>query len=559
MSINKNGRKIKDRIYNGRFIARVYKNARLVYQRNAVPSQKFTKLIFDKSISDPKNITGYGEGAIVDIIAKIRRCLCKTVSSWKTTIENPQLLNWEEFGDDPSPFGWRLPTSAEFIALDAAYRGSWTTVNSINGRRLGASNGPFFPAAGSRNISGTANYRDASGFYWSSTPLNSTYGYYLYLSSSGVYPSNYNYRSLGMAVRCVRDISTIDYMLCPAGEVQIGNIIWAKSNLKAAGEFCEKETDYGCYFQWGQNTAISSDPNVPVTTVTPVLTGNDGDVMVYKPAFWYKYVPDPLGTGNSFGYDISEEYIKDGIYDPENLIAAYKSNNISLRLYSRSGGPPTFNINQRNNIDYAKRRGIGYNIIDFNQHSMIALLFYAKYGNRNSQAVLGTGGANPTANKGSTNSLGNRDTINTTTGHTSFAGIEGVHGCAYEWISGVDVNDMVWTVTDSDGARRLIGKAPSSGGNIIEIAAANGQHFDLMPISVGGLYYTYYTDYYKRSLGNCVLARSCNYTNTDGGVSYIDASYESSDTNTSIASRLSYRGTIIEEPDPVAFKALPLI
>ncbi len=88
-----------------------------------------------------------------------------------------------------------------------------------------------------------------------------------------------------MSIRCVRSTSTTDYVPCPAGEIQIGNLVWAKSNLKAAGEFCEKETDYGCYFQWGQNTAISSDPNVTVTTTTPSLTSAGGDVMVYKPAF----------------------------------------------------------------------------------------------------------------------------------------------------------------------------------------------------------------------------------------------------------------------------------
>jgi hypothetical protein len=44
------------------------------------------------------------------------------------------------------------------------------------------------------------------------------------------------------------------------------------------------------------------------------------------------------------------------------------------------------------------------------------MLFYAKYKNRNSQAILGTGSANRLTKTGGTNNMGNNDTQNVTSG-----------------------------------------------------------------------------------------------------------------------------------------------
>lgn len=44
------------------------------------------------------------------------------------------------------------------------------------------------------------------------------------------------------------------------------------------------------------------------------------------------------------------------------------------------------------------------------------MLFYVKYKNRNSQAVLGVGSASNSTLTGGTNNLGNNDTKNTSSG-----------------------------------------------------------------------------------------------------------------------------------------------
>jgi hypothetical protein len=294
-----------------------------------------------------------------------------------------------------------------------------------------------------------------------------------------------------------------------------------------------------------------------------MLNGIEGDVMVYKPAFWYKYVADPLGTNQSYGYNLSEKEISGGIYSPESLIGAYKSYISSYKLYSRSGVAPSASISMSNNMRYAKARGAYYNIIDFEQHCMIALLFYAKSGTRDSQAVLGTGNASYGAMNGTTNSIGNADTVGAAYGHASFAGIEGVHGCINEWIGGISVDNAinVWTITNLDGSIRGVKAAATTTSSFIkEIAAAKGPYFDVIPIDLGGTNTNYFTDYfYYGTGGNRAFARSMRNDYKEGGVSYVFTNNSPEGNGIDFASRLAFRGIIREAESVQAFKALQLL
>ncbi len=360
----------------------------------------------------------------------------------------------------------------------------------------------------------------------------------------------------------------IPIVYAPVTRLVFDKTISDPSNITGAGEgaivdilakmrrcLCKKTAEGEVAISYLDN----ANSNLYADGTAAVLTGNEGDVMVYKPAFYYKY--EAIDT-NRFAYQIAELGDDTWIFSPASLIGAYKSYNASSKLYSRSGVAPSASISQANNIVYAKARGTGYNIIDFEQHCMIALLFYAKYGNRNSQAVLGTGNASYNSNNttGSTNSRGNSDTQNASSGgYVNFAGIEGVHGGYYEWVSGVEITDYVWTTTDPDGTQRQIGTAPSSSGYITEIAAANGERFDLMPIVAGGSSSTYYCDDYYPSAGSRLLARSAYGPLTGGGVACALASSDSTLTDTALASRLAFRGVIREAESVAAFKALPLL
>ena len=289
------------------------------------------------------------------------------------------------------------------------------------------------------------------------------------------------------------------------------------------------------------------------------LDGTEGDVMVDFPEFYYKWekVDD-----NKFRYRFAE-YNVDGTFKhvPRSLVGAYKAYQTGNKLYSRSGVTPTTNKSTNDFDGYATARGAGYQRIDFQQHCVIAFMLYAKYGNRNLQAVLGAGGAtyNPATTTGSSNSRGNADTQNETSKYVCGLGIEGVFGGIYEWVKGVTVNNRVWTITDPDGSTRNV-NAGTSNGWITNVAAENGPFFDMVPTAVGGSETTGYSDYYAQSANSgLVLARSYYGSDAGGGVACAYADYDASNTDSYIGSRLAFRGVIREAESVSAFKALPVL
>ena len=238
------------------------------------------------------------------------------------------------------------------------------------------------------------------------------------------------------------------------------------------------------------------------------LDGTEGDVMVDFPEFYYKW---EQVDGNKFRYRFAE-YNVDGEFKhvPRSLIGAYKAYQTGSKLYSRSGVTPTTNVSSTNFDTYASARGEGYQRIDFQQHCVIAFMLYAKYGNRNLQAVLGAGGAtySPATTTGTSNATGNADTVNESSKYVCGLGLEGVFGGIYEWVKGVEINNRVWTITDPDGSMRNV-NAGTSDGWITNVAAENGSFFDMVPTAVGGSETTHYSDYYYQTSGGpLVLARS---------------------------------------------------
>ncbi len=176
----------------------------------------------------------------------------------KQVIANPDLLSWSNGNadfKDPSPRGWRIPTLAEMQALDAAGRGAWTQLNNVNGRYLGGGENIFFPAAGRVNPSAG---QGETAYYWTADARSEVLGQRMTfgrISVSFAGASN----ELLYPVRCVRDASVTDFEPCPTGEFQVGDIVWAKSNLIDVAKFAPTAESFGAYFQWGQNVAIGGD------------------------------------------------------------------------------------------------------------------------------------------------------------------------------------------------------------------------------------------------------------------------------------------------------------
>ena len=114
--------------------------------------------------------------------------------------------------NDPSPAGWRVPTSDEIKTLfdTNKVRHVWTSINGVNGRRFidkATGNSLFLPAAGNRFLGdGTLYYADMGGIYWSSTAyeIDGELAYYMGFDRSVavLYDS---YRHVGLSLRAVAE------------------------------------------------------------------------------------------------------------------------------------------------------------------------------------------------------------------------------------------------------------------------------------------------------------------------------------------------------------------
>ena len=292
-----------------------------------------------------------------------------------------------------------------------------------------------------------------------------------------------------------------------------------------------------------------------------VLTGQGGDVMVVFPEFWYKWykVDDNRFLYHFADHDIDGTYI----HVSKSLVGAYKgyaAGSANRKLYSWSDVMPSVTISLNNFIAYAINRGNGYQIIDFKQHCVIAMMLYAKYKTRNLQGVLGYGAAasDTIPTTGSSNATGNADTKNENSKYVCGLGLEGVFGGINEWVKGVEVNNRVWKITDPDGSTRNVNACDKSGW-ITNVAAENGPFFDMVPTGTSNVSSNYYSDYYYQSSRNSlILARSFFGSGSNGGVAFTDVDNVASGTYAYYGSRLAFRG-IITEVDVDTFKKLPAL
>ena len=113
-----------------------------------------------------------------------------------------------------------------------------------------------------------------------------------------------------------------------------------------------------------------------------------------------------------------------------------------------------------------------------------------------------------------------------------------------------------WRIWMPDGSIRMVQGKKDSG--IWITAVAHGKYMDVIPVgSVSGSSSTNYCDiYYISTASGRVVYRGYYNASALGGVSVSSASYDSSNTYTSIGSRLAFRGRLVRASSAVAFKAI---
>lgn len=343
------------------------------------------------------------------------------------------------------------------------------------------------------------------------------------------------------------------------GDVNGDVIKWIRNN---SHRYLAKKTDEGkmtiCQLADGDGTVFAGDGS------SAARDGSQGDVMVHIPRFFY-HVQELSADKWEIDFSlvkVSEEWQE---YDGKQLIGAYEAYVNDGKVYSRSGVDSTGEVSQANFKTYARARGNGYTIVTWEQHCVMAILYYAEYGNTNCQATIGSGTDSYQKQTGQTDSLGMADTHAETDGNTmsiNFWGLENWWGNKAEWVDNVVVNPSsvngVWRITDKDGhSRDVQGFASPTNEWAYPKSVVLGQHLDMVGKTLGGSTSSGLCDgQYLGASTSRVVCRSFGNASAYGGVAYAVAGYDSSDTNAVVGSRLAFAGEIHIETDVNAFKAL---
>ena len=288
------------------------------------------------------------------------------------------------------------------------------------------------------------------------------------------------------------------------------------------------------------------------------LTGSQGDVFMWLPKFWYHAEETSLDIWKIGFSNHQKEGWKE--WDGKDLIGVYKAFSYNDTLYSISGVRPTVSTSRNIFKLLASAKGTGYSLVKFKHHSIMAFLFYAMYGNTDSQGICGAGTSEQGKTTGQTDSLGMVDTVaggNGDSGSINFWGLENWWGDIYEWVDNVSINEHVWKITEDDGSTRDV-QAGTSSGYISKVSV--GENLDMVPIAVDAISQTGFCDYYSESsLNACVLARSCYESHENGGVALADADTGASVSYASSGSRLAFRGTLNEIESSTEFMAIQAV
>lgn len=246
-------------------------------------------------------------------------------------------------------------------------------------------------------------------------------------------------------------------------------------------------------------------------------------------------------------------------------------------LRSISGVQSAASITQPDFKQYAKNRGNGFQLVDWEMHKDVCNLFYAKYGKADSQGTCGYGSNTNGRVTGLTNEAGMTDTFanpDNTEEQTAYIIVDGVkkniqapnvlgyenwYGNKAEWINDTfneGVVDYSMHITMPDGSIRKL-KGETTGGDRYPMNVVNGRHMDVWVARAGGSTSSYYFDNnYVSTAINRVVYRSHSNAGASGGVACANTGHDSSVTSAYIGSRLAFRGKIVIAKSVAAFKAI---
>lgn len=343
------------------------------------------------------------------------------------------------------------------------------------------------------------------------------------------------------------------------------NKSWIKGKRCLAKHISDDEGVAICYLD-NDNSNLFHDG-----TTEAKLDGTMGEVMVDTPDIWY----NAISNGDQYDFYMTNEEANGYHKYRRVLIGAFEGTVVDNILHSRiTGNQSTGNVSAINFHLYANAIGKGWDIIDYESHCKIAWMYMAKYGDRNSQELIGYGSNSSSRIIGSTSVLGNNDGADNV--NTSLFGLENwwgdkeeFMGGLYEWQNGttgyiyqfdgflnsstISGDPLTMGLVSSEKDYRIIGTVTKSDNGYISDMKL-GEYGDLIPTKFNNsASNTFYTDLSFMNFGSYVAYRS--YCNADywGGVFYLNLYYGASYTYADCGSRLQFRGKIRVIEDPQEF------
>ncbi len=284
----------------------------------------------------------------------------------------------------------------------------------------------------------------------------------------------------------------------------------------------------------------------------------------------------------------------DWVEHDECLVGVYEALLRDDFLYSISGVKPSSFITCEDFKVYARNRGAGFQLIDWEMHKDVGNLFFAKYGERDSQGTCGAGTQSVNRQTGASDATGMQDTkptakdgdtppiiiddayqnsnayvlkneddeVRTPIGSPVCMGYENWYGNKSEWMEvyfNKEKVDYIWRSVMPDGTERQI-QGIKSAGNLYPKCVVHGRFMDIVAARNGGSQTSnYYDGFVQTSSQRVVIYRSSYYSYAYGGVSYANANNDPAASYESFGSRLAFRGTIKEASSVSQFLSISMI
>lgn len=299
-----------------------------------------------------------------------------------------------------------------------------------------------------------------------------------------------------------------------------------------------------------------------------------GEFMVDLPEFYYKGVTN----GDIYTYNIWQNNVKGAHKSRRVLLGAVEATSVDSVLHSIvTGNASTGSLTSVVFHQQANALGAGFDIVDYDAHCKVAWMQYAKYGNLNSQAIIGAGQSSYTRIIGTTASLGNNDGADTI--NITIFGLENWWGDKWEWMGGfyewnnggkgelysfdgflnsttINGNPLTMGLVSSASDYRKLNYTVITSKNGFISKMLLGEYGDLIPIEFNGSSNSFWADFGWVNLGSNVARRSYASAFPNGGAAcfilYDNPSFARGDSG----SRLLYRGNIEVIEDPASFISL---